>query len=275
MSWSCLPYTQPDMCTPVYSVPFNPFYPSALYFNQKSHVVAKVTEELQIPSVHVGYVIGRGGAHIKKVQEENEVKVCFRDASETDKEKKEGEEEEEKNMRTAIITGTPDNVERAKAAILELVAEKESQPDPQTMVITVPTRMVGRIIGKQGSMIRQLQNESKARIVVERTSNPDTLQTQVSITGQPDDIDRACYLLKELLEQVDRRPPAGAMAPPPLFSAPPFKPHLQPAVLPEGIKPVDVYASAIDDDCSIWVQVRREGGEGWGVERGKGGEGWG
>lgn len=243
---------------------FHPLYLSSLHSNQKSHVVAKVTEELPIPNAYVGYVIGRGGTRIKKVQEENDVKVFFRDKSGADKEEgeQEGEGEGEESMRTAIIIGNPGNVERAKAAIMEIVDEKRSQPEPQTMVISVPTRVVGRIIGKHGSQIRQLQNESKARIVVERTSNPDTMQTQVSITGQEADIDRACILLKELLEQTDRRPTSGAMPPPSQFSGPPFKPHLLPAGLPSGDEQVTAYASAIDEDCCIWVQVR-EGGRGF------------
>ena len=223
-------------------------------------MVAKVTEELPIPSACVGYVIGRGGTRIKKVQEENDVKVFFRDKSGADKEEGEGEGEGEESMRTAIIIGNPANVERAKAVIIEIVDEKQSQPEPQTIVISVPTRMVGRIIGKHGSQIRQLQNESKARIVVERTSNPDTMQTQMSITGQEADIDRACLLLKELLEQSDRRPASGAIPPSSQFSGPPFKPRLLPAVLPSGVEPVTAYASAIDEDCCIWVQVREGGG---------------
>lgn len=215
--------------------------------NQKPHVVAKLTEELPIPKVVVGYVIGRGGAKIKKLQEENNVKVFFRD-------KEEGEEEG--SMQTAVVIGRPEDVARAKAAIMETVMEKQSQPEPQTLVISVPTRVVGRIIGKHGSMIRQLQDESKARIAVERTSNPSITQTQVSITGQEADIDRACMLLKELLEQTDRRPPPGAVPPSLQFSAPSFKPRLLPAVLPSGVEPVTVYASAVDEDCCIWVQVR-------------------
>lgn len=222
-------------------------------------MVAKLTEELPIPKVYVGYVIGRGGAKIKKLQEENNVKVYFRDTSEGAKE----EGEEEGSLQTAIIIGRPEDVARAKAAIMETVMEKQSQPEPQTLVISVPTRVVGRIIGKQGSMIRQLQNESKSRIVVERTSNPSITQTQVSITGQEADIDRACILLKELLEQTDRRPLPGAVPPSLQCSAPSLKPRLLPAVLPSGVEPVTVYASAVDEDCCIWVQVREgRGGEG-------------
>lgn len=228
---------------------------------QKSHVVAKVTEELQIPNACVGYVIGRGGARVKKLQEENDVKVFFRDRSETDKEEGEGEGKGE-NMRMAAIVGKPENVARAKSAILAIVEERQSKPEPQTLVISVPSRMVGRIIGKQGSQIRQLQYESKARIVVDHTNSPNTMQTQVTITGQEADIDRACILLKELLEQTDRRPGSGAVPASSQFSAPPFKPRLLPAPLPDGIEPVTVYASAIDEDCCVWVQVRDRGREG-------------
>ena len=224
-------------------------------------MVAKVTEELQIPNACVGYVIGRGGARVKKLQENHDVKVFFRDRSETDKEEGEREGEGEgESMRMAAIVGKPENVARAKSAILAIVGERQSKPEPQTLVISVPTRMVGLIIGKQGSQIRQLQYESKARIVVDRTSNPNTMQTQVTITGQEADIDRACILLKELLEQTGHRPGSGAMPATSQFSAPPFKPRLLPALLPSGVEAVTVYSSAVDEDCCVWVQVRGEGG---------------
>ena len=207
-------------------------------------------------------MIGRGGARVKKLQEDNEVKVFFRDRSETNKEEGEGEGEGE-SMQIAVIVGKPENVARAKSAIMAVVGERQSKSEPQTLVISVPTRMVGLIIGKQGSQIRQLQYESKARILIDRTSNPNTMQTQVTITGQEADIDRACILLKELLEQIDRRPGSGAMPASSKFSAPPFKPRLLPALLPSGAEPVTVYSSAVDEDYCVWVQVR-----GWREEGG-------
>ena len=154
-------------------------------------------------------------------------------------------------MRTAIISGGPENVSRAEAAIKQLIHEKQNQPEPIKVVIPIPNEFIGKIIGKQGSTIRQLQKESGSRISVDRTTTTNT-KKNVTIEGRPDQVDYACQLLKELLEQCSPR------TTPTPHSDPPYKPILQPAELPRTTssgEPLAVKITSVEADGTLWLQV--------------------
>ncbi|XP_071965095.1 probable ATP-dependent RNA helicase DDX43 [Antedon mediterranea] len=63
-------------------------------------------------------------------------------------------------------------------------------------VIEVDSSMIGKIIGKQGSKIRQLQEESGARIHVSRDSN--NYSTPVHVSGSHEAVEKASKLIDEI-----------------------------------------------------------------------------
>lgn len=70
----------------------------------------------------------------------------------------------ENGDRTCVIRGAPSNVTIAESLIEKFMLE---QPTVYTETLTVPLSSVGRIIGRGGETIRNIQELSKARVNVE------------------------------------------------------------------------------------------------------------
>ena len=145
-------------------------------------------KEVPIPKNYVGYIIGRGGSRIKKLQEDYGVKIHLRDETPTD----------EDDTRTLVIVGDQESIAKAEESVKKLIEEKLNAPQPQTLCISIPQSSVGKLIGKQGSNIRQMQRESGAKIEVDN-GLATTSERFIKITGQPSEIDYACRLIKELI----------------------------------------------------------------------------
>lgn len=80
------------------------------------------------------------------------------------------------------------------------------QNDEPSTLIKVPSRFVGRIIGRGGSKINELQSESGARINV--TKDVDGDQTVIRLSGSSDAVAKAEDLIRDLT--VDRNQYGGA-----------------------------------------------------------------
>ncbi|XP_045779015.1 probable ATP-dependent RNA helicase DDX43 isoform X2 [Maniola jurtina] len=76
------------------------------------------------------------------------------------------------------------------------------QDNGNKKVISVPSNKVGRIIGKGGSKIRDLEYESEAKIKIGDSNGNDT---QVTLFGTDDAISKVEGLIDELMQ--DRKPP--------------------------------------------------------------------
>lgn len=87
-------------------------------------------------------------------------------------------------------------------------------------VIKVPSRMVGKIIGRGGSQIAELQTKSSAKIQV--TKETDGQDTNIKIFGDDSTIQHAKDLINELTEDRQRRE-----APPPSRNPPSTQPPSQ------------------------------------------------
>jgi len=69
----------------------------------------------------------------------------------------------------------------------------------ETITMEVPGNQVGRIIGKGGSRIRELQDQSGCRINIDKNSRGD--QTTVELTGDPDAQQRAKQMIEEVCNE--------------------------------------------------------------------------
>jgi len=70
----------------------------------------------------------------------------------------------ENGDRVCVIRGLPQDVTLAESMIEKFVME---QPVVSTHTISVPQSCVGRIIGKGGESIRQIQDMSRAKVTVD------------------------------------------------------------------------------------------------------------
>ena len=146
--------------------------------------VSNYTTEVPVPDEAVGYIIGRDGQNLKQIRSQTGVRISFKQI--------------DGGSQVAVISGKRDNVDQAKSMIQKQVKEKLTVKKVETFSMQVPQFSVGRIIGKQGKVIRELCRVSGARIVVERGREYELLsQRTCTITGTADQIGRAKTLLEE------------------------------------------------------------------------------
>ncbi|OLL26480.1 RNA-binding protein rnc1 [Neolecta irregularis DAH-3] len=81
----------------------------------------------------------------------------------------------------------------------------EESGDVRTQNISIPGDMVGCIIGKGGSKISDIRNKSGSRISIAKTPHDATGERMFTITGTPENTQRALYLLYEQLEEEKAR----------------------------------------------------------------------
>lgn len=67
--------------------------------------------------------------------------------------------------------------------------------------VLVASDMVGAIIGRQGSTIRQITQQSRARVDVHRKDNVGSLEKAITIYGNPDNCTSACKRILEVMQQ--------------------------------------------------------------------------
>jgi heterogeneous nuclear rnp K-like protein 2 len=70
----------------------------------------------------------------------------------------------------------------------------------QTQNISIPSDMVGCIIGRGGSKISEIRKTSGARISIAKAPHDDTGERMFTITGSASANEKALYLLYENLE---------------------------------------------------------------------------
>ncbi|XP_074709222.1 tudor and KH domain-containing protein isoform X3 [Strix uralensis] len=109
---------------------------------------------MRVPRGAVKSIIGRKGATIKKLSQATGAHIDV-----------EGEDEGEET--TLLISGSPSQVCRAKAAIHQIVAEST----PVSEQLCVPQRAVGRIIGRGGETVRGICRSSGAKVLCEREAD--------------------------------------------------------------------------------------------------------
>lgn len=67
--------------------------------------------------------------------------------------------------------------------------------------ILVQSDMVGAIIGRQGSTIRQITQMTRARVDVHRKDNVGSLEKAITIYGNPENCTNACKKILEVMQQ--------------------------------------------------------------------------
>ena len=128
-----------------------------------------ITERVALPEDMRRLLTSRKGVHLKTLQTEYRVNIDIDRANDE-----------------LILRGGPEVVAKAKDALEHLFSGEAT--------VEVPSRLIATIIGKQGSMVERLQEESGASINVSRADN------NVVIRGTPETVAKAQEEILLLLE---------------------------------------------------------------------------
>ena len=105
--------------------------------------------------------------NFREIQAKTETRINFRDELETE------------THRVCCIRGLAEDVQLAEILIQQTIAQ---QPRLESLTMSVPSGCVGRIIGRQGDNIRDIQRISEARVDVDRQSD-NAMERKVVIKG--------------------------------------------------------------------------------------------
>ncbi|XP_052454629.1 far upstream element-binding protein 3 [Carassius gibelio] len=162
---------------------------------------AIITEDYKVPDKMVGFIIGRGGEQITRIQLESNCKIQI--ASESG------------GMmdRPCTLTGTPESIEQAKRLLGQIVDRCRNGPGFHTQMdgnsaiqeILIPASKVGLVIGKGGDTIKQLQERTGVKmIMIQDDPMPTGSDKPLRITGDPYKVQQARELVAEIIRDKDQ-----------------------------------------------------------------------
>ncbi|RWS08686.1 insulin-like growth factor 2 mRNA-binding protein 1 isoform X1, partial [Dinothrombium tinctorium] len=144
----------------------------------------KETVYLYIPNSAVGAIIGTGGSTIREMISSSGASIKV---AQPPKEELEGAQAPPERERKVTIVGTPEAQWKAQFMIFRKVGyEGLAGPQEATLKVEifVPSSQVGRIIGKGGATVRELQRLTHAVIKLPEEGQPTTAEeTPVHIIG--------------------------------------------------------------------------------------------
>ncbi|XP_055952977.1 insulin-like growth factor 2 mRNA-binding protein 1 isoform X1 [Argiope bruennichi] len=151
----------------------------------------KETVYIYIPSSAVGAIIGTGGSNIREMISCSgaSIKVIQPQQQPQQQQQQQGMKDPADKLaeRKVCVIGTPESQWKAQFMIFKKVGfEGFRGPQDATLKVEifVPTNQVGRIIGKGGSTVRELQRMTHALIKFpENGQNTETDETAVHIVG--------------------------------------------------------------------------------------------
>uniref|UniRef100_A0A8C5Q933 Far upstream element binding protein 3 n=1 Tax=Leptobrachium leishanense TaxID=445787 RepID=A0A8C5Q933_9ANUR len=162
---------------------------------------AVMTEEFKVPDKMVGFIIGRGGEQISRIQTESGCKIQIAPDS--------GGMPE----RSCVLTGAPESIEHAKRLLGQIVDRCRNGPgfhndmDGNSTVqeILIPASKVGLVIGKGGETIKQLQERTGVKmIMIQDGPLPTGADKPLRITGDPFKVQQARDLVLEIIREKDQ-----------------------------------------------------------------------
>jgi predicted RNA-binding protein YlqC (UPF0109 family) len=178
-------------------VSINPYSPDG-----GANPEAVVEEKGEVSALYVGRVIGKGGEMIRDLQARSACRI------DVDQNVPPG------MPRLITYRGTRKTVDFAKQLVRMLCQENVNEADlplgeAKREYLVVPASSVGKIIGRGGEMIRELQSRSQAKIQVDHSGSTgvDANEKQVTITGT----DQAVVKAKEMVLFLVANPMMDAM----------------------------------------------------------------
>ncbi|NXD75003.1 FUBP3 protein, partial [Halcyon senegalensis] len=170
-------------------------------------------QEILIPASKVGLVIGKGGETIKQLQERTGVKmIMIQDGPLPTG--------ADKPLR---ITGDAFKVQQAREMVLEIIREKDqadfrgvrndfsSRMGGGSIEVSVPRFAVGIVIGRNGEMIKKIQNDAGVRIQF-KPDDGISSERVFFFFLLPDRCQHAAHIISELILTAQERDGFGGLA---------------------------------------------------------------
>uniref|UniRef100_A0A4W4FP90 K Homology domain-containing protein n=1 Tax=Electrophorus electricus TaxID=8005 RepID=A0A4W4FP90_ELEEL len=169
------------------------------------YLLRPTSEEFKVPDGMVGFIIGRGGEQISRIQQESGCKIQIAPDS--------GGMPE----RSVTLTGSPDSIQTAKRLLSEIV--EKGRPSPfhhsdgpgmSVQEIMVPASKAGLVIGKGGETIKQLQERAGVKMVMIQDGPQNTgADKPLRISGDPFKVQQAKEMVLDLIRDQGFREQRG------------------------------------------------------------------
>ncbi|KAJ7987305.1 hypothetical protein DPEC_G00337350 [Dallia pectoralis] len=165
------------------------------------HQRAILTEDFKVPDKMVGFIIGRGGEQITRIQLESGCKIQI------------AADSGGMMDRPCTLTGSPENIDQAKRLLSQIVDRCRNGPgfhsemDGNSAIqeILIPASKVGLVIGKGGDTIKQLQERTGVKmIMIQDGPMPTGADKPLRITGDPYKVQQARELVVEIIRDKDQ-----------------------------------------------------------------------
>lgn len=180
------------------------------------------TFEMSIPGHKVGLVIGKGGETIKMIKEQTGANMIIIQESNAPTE-----------VKPLRITGTPDQVERAKAEVFKILNQNDNGgmrgvgggrggfggggrgrggggagwptggPGDKVDYVMVASNKVGLVIGKGGETIKSINQASGAHVEIDRNAPQDAMEKNFIIKGSAEAVERAKNMVLEKIGAIE------------------------------------------------------------------------
>lgn len=153
----------------------------------------EMTEFVNVPDEHVGRVIGKSGASIRVMQNLSGAHIDVPQQC-----------EEGTNYRKVKMSGKQFQLDYCRQ-LIDQKCNPESADAPIVLpsdgsatsrTVQVPNDMVGKIIGKGGATIRQLQDLSGAHVDVAKQPLAGEATRRVTLTGSPEQVEKCNNLIQ-------------------------------------------------------------------------------
>lgn len=182
------------------------------------------TVMISVPKGAVGSVIGKKGETIKRILAETGAKVQFDPADSA------------AAVREAHIIGPAESVKHAEETVKNIIKEaleRQNSGAPSrppvaegsvSEDVSVPANKCGLVIGRGGDYLKLIHSDTGAYVELNREASISTIEKRFTITGLPDQIEKAKNMIRQKLENTInsgmRRTQPGFGAPGPYGGAP-------------------------------------------------------
>lgn len=151
---------------------------------------------LYIPAAAVGAMIGSKGTHIRNISRIANASIKIVPPEDA----KDGNDDKQRKV---MIMGNPEGQWKSQFCIFDKLKQEgffNGEEERLTSELTIPSAIVGRIIGKGGNNVRELQRLTSSEVVIPRQSETEGLEeVPVKIVGHFFAIQSAQRKIRELL----------------------------------------------------------------------------
>eukprot|EP00945_MAST-04E_sp_MAST-4E-sp1_P003530 g3530.t1 len=152
---------------------------------------------LKVPREHVGYLLGKGGEVVYGISDSTETTIQLLPRVEAD----------EEHWRTFSITGPLTRTKAAKEILMSTILEREGAIVEDSL--NLPENMVGTIVGKGFSNIREFEIQSGASIAIMGEAGGQGKTVDVTMKGTPAEIEIAKSMIISTVKEAEEQGKGG------------------------------------------------------------------